>query len=139
VSVATYALTTLAATAGCAVMLRERALKSRKPAGFTQGLPSIADAERLEFRLLAAGVAILALGLLTGMAITQLELGTPLTWNHKTLFSLLAFVTLGGLLVAHRTSGVRGRGATRWVLAGYLLLTLAYPGVKFVHDVLIGA
>ena len=30
------------------------------------------------------------------------------------------------------------RRAARVVLIGYLLLTLAYPGVKFVTDVLIG-
>jgi len=31
---------------------------------------------------------------------------------------------------------VRGRQAARGILLAYLLLTLAYPGVKFVTDVL---
>jgi ABC-type uncharacterized transport system permease subunit len=37
----------------------------------------------------------------------------------------------------HWRTGLRGRRATRFVLTAYLLLTLAYPGVKFVRDVLL--
>jgi ABC-type uncharacterized transport system permease subunit len=37
----------------------------------------------------------------------------------------------------HYRSGLRGRRAARVVLVAYLLLTLAYPGVKFVTDVLL--
>ncbi len=55
----------------------------------------------------------------------------------KTIVSpLLALVI--GLLVAHRRSGLRGRRAARLVLVAYILLSLAYLGVKFVTDVLIG-
>jgi ABC-type uncharacterized transport system permease subunit len=32
---------------------------------------------------------------------------------------------------------VRGRQAARFVLLAYLLVTLAYPGVKFVRDVIL--
>jgi ABC-type uncharacterized transport system permease subunit len=35
-------------------------------------------------------------------------------------------------------TGVRGRQSARYVLLAYLLLTLGFPGVKFVTDVLIG-
>lgn len=33
--------------------------------------------------------------------------------------------------------GAAGKGSRRVVLLAYLLLTLAYPGVKFVTDVLL--
>lgn len=138
VSVATYALATLAAVAGLAVFLQERALKSRQPTALTRHLPSIADSETLLVRLLLAAGAVLLLDLLTGMSINYLNLGTPLRLDHKTLFALLSFVVIVGLLAAHYRTGVRGRRAARYVLLGYLLLTLAYPGVKFVTDVLIG-
>jgi ABC-type uncharacterized transport system permease subunit len=45
---------------------------------------------------------------------------------------------IAALLAAHYRTGIRGRRAARYMLLGYLLLTLAYPGVKFVTDVLIG-
>jgi ABC-type uncharacterized transport system permease subunit len=45
---------------------------------------------------------------------------------------------IAALLAARRISGLRGRKVARWALIAYLLLTLAYPGVKFVTDVLMG-
>lgn len=45
---------------------------------------------------------------------------------------------IGVLLAAYRFVGIRGRAAARIVLVAWLLLTLAYPGVKFVTEVLIG-
>ena len=60
-----------------------------------------------------------------------------LAFDHKTVLSLLAFAVIGLLLFVHYRIGLRGRRAARLVLLAYLLLTLAYPGVKFVADVLI--
>ena len=40
------------------------------------------------------------------------------------------------LLFLHYRTGLRGRATTRVVLLAYLLLTLGYPGVKFVTDIL---
>jgi ABC-type uncharacterized transport system permease subunit len=51
--------------------------------------------------------------------------------------SLTAFVVILGLLLAHHISGLRGRSAARFVLLAYLLMTLGYPGVKFVTDILL--
>jgi len=59
-------------------------------------------------------------------------------FDHKTLFSLLTFGIVAGLLVMRTRTGVRGRQSARYVLLAYLLLTLGFPGVKFVTDVLIG-
>ena len=37
----------------------------------------------------------------------------------------------------HFKTGLRGRQAARMVLLAYLLLTLGYPGVKFITDVVL--
>jgi ABC-type uncharacterized transport system permease subunit len=139
VSVATYALCTLAAVASCAVMLQERAIKHKKAVGLSSRLPPIADAERLELRLLMAAEVVLGCGIVTGMALQYLDSGRVLAFDHKTVLSLLAFAIIGALLILRARSGLRGQRAARLVLAAYLLLTLAYPGVKFVTDVLVGA
>ena len=133
----TYGLLTLAAVAGAAVFLQERALKTKRPSALTHLLPAVAESERLQLRLLAASEAVLALGLVSGMAAEYFLRGRPLVLDHKTVFSLATFVTIAILLILHRT-GLRGQRAARGVLVAYLLLTLAYPGVKFVTDVLIG-
>ncbi len=137
VSVATYGLCTLAAVAGAAVLLQERAIKRKQPNSLTHRLPSVADASRLQGRLLAASAVVLALGIATGMAEQYLTTQQLLELDHKTLLSILAFAVIALLLVLHRRSGLRGQHAARLILVAYLLLTLAYPGVKFVTGVLL--
>ncbi|MCB2101606.1 MAG: cytochrome c biogenesis protein CcsA [Rhodobacterales bacterium] len=136
VSVATYGLVTLAGVAALAAFLQERALKRKRPNALTRSLPSITDSERLVVRLLGLGEVVLGVGLATGMALEVTETGSLLTFDHKTVLTLLAFAVIGGLLAAHVITGMRGRLAARIVLLAYLLLTLGYPGVKFVTDVL---
>jgi hypothetical protein len=81
-------------------------------------------------------LAVLALGLVTGMALQYGETGSLLVLDHKTVLTITAFVVIGALLFAHFKTGLRGRKAARIVLLAYLLLTLGYPGVKFVTDVI---
>ena len=137
VSVATYALVTIAGVAGLAVALQERALKTKRPSRLTRLLPSVAEAEGLEVGLLAAAEAVLGLGVLTGISAHYLATGRLVALDHKTILSLTAFVVIGALLLAHKRVGLRGRRAARVALLAWLLLTLAYPGVKFVTSVLL--
>lgn len=136
VSVLTYGLVTLAAVAALAAFVQERALKRRTQTALSRMLPSVADCERLEVRLLMIGEGVLALGLATGAALAYGETGQALVLDHKTVLTIAAFVVIAALLIAHEASGVRGRRAARLILLAYLLLTLGYPGVKFVTDVL---
>lgn len=136
VSVATYALLTLAATASAAAFLQQRALKKKRFTRLNRLLPSVAESDRLQFQLLAASESVLAAGLATGMAVLHFEQKALLRFDHKTLLSLSTFVVIAVLLIAHARWGLGGRIVARMVLMSYLLLTLAYPGVKFVTDVL---
>ena len=135
-ALATYGLLTIGAVAGFAVFLQERALKAKRPTSLTRMLPAVAESEALEVGLLAAAEAVLALGVASGMAAEHFLGDTLLPFEHKTLFSLAAFAVIGILLLARYRWGIRGRRAARLALLAYLLLTLAYPGVKFVTDVL---
>ena len=137
VSVGTYALVTIAAVAALAAFLQERALKKKKPTALTRLLPSVADCEELEVRLLVLGEIVLVMGLATGMALQYGETGTLLVFDHKTVLTITAFAVIGGLLAAHYKIGLRGRQATRIVLLAYLLLTLGYLGVKFITEVIL--
>jgi ABC-type uncharacterized transport system permease subunit len=135
-AILTYGLITLAAVAGIAVLVQEQALKSKHRGGVARRLPPIADAERAEIQLLVGAELSLALNLLSGAGAEYLLRNSMMPLDHKIGFSLAAFVVLGALLVLRWRTGIRGRRAARWVLLAYLLLTLAYPGVKFVTDVL---
>jgi ABC-type uncharacterized transport system permease subunit len=135
-AVVTYGLLTIAAVAGAAAFLQERALKQKHPNALTRRLPAMAESEALEVALLGAAEAVLAVGVASGMAAEHFLRSALLPFNHKVVLSLAAFVVIGALLIARRTMGIRGRRVARLALFAYVLLTLAYPGVKFVTDVL---
>jgi ABC-type uncharacterized transport system permease subunit len=136
-SLVTYAALTVAAVAGVSAFLQDRALKRKSQDRLTGALPSLAAAESLELRLLWLGAILLGLGFVTGMTVQYFETGIPIAVNHKTMLSLATLAVVLALLVARRTSGLRGKAAARMVMLAYLLLTLAYPGVKFVTDVIL--
>jgi len=138
VSVGTYGLVTIAAVAALGAVVQERALKIKHQTPLSRLLPSVADCDELVVRLLAVSEIVLALGLISGMALQFAESHEILALNHKSILTITAFVVIGGVLIAHYRSGLRGRKAARIVLLAYLLLTLGYPGVKFVSDIVIG-
>ena len=137
ISVTTYALVTIAAVSALSAFLQDRALKTKSPTNLSRKLPSVAESEGLLVRLLIISEFVLSLGLATGMATQYQDTGSLVDWDHKAILSLSAFSIIAILLAAHFKSGVRGRKVTRFALLAYLLLTLGYPGVKFVTDVLI--
>lgn len=137
-AIGAYAALTLAALAAFAVLMLERAFKARVENWAPRVLPPLAETEALQNLLLKLAAILLLLALATGAANEVLTTGRPLEFNHKILLSFLAFAVVLILLVLHHRTGLRGRLAARWLLGGYLLLTLAYPGVKFVREVLIG-
>jgi ABC-type uncharacterized transport system permease subunit len=137
VALVTYALLTLAAIAALAGFLQERALKKKRPSALTRRLPAAAEADGMAHALLISSEVVLGAGLATGSALLYLETRQLMVLDHKTLLSWLAFLAIGGILLARRWWGVRGRAAARWMLLAYLLLTLAFLGVKFVTDILL--
>lgn len=136
VGVMTYGFLTFSAVAACAAFLQERALKRKRPNAFSRQLPSVSDSEHLSTSMLIHSEIVLGIGLISGMAVEWMERQRLLTLDHKTTLSILAFIVIGALLAAKKMIGTRGQMAARMVLLAYLLLTLAYPGVKFVSEVL---
>ena len=137
-SLATYALVTLAAGAGVAILVQERAIKRKERGALSTRLPSVAACESIELYLLVAAAVVLGAGVATGMAWSYLEGRSLLPVDHKSVLALIAFVLILGVLGMHRLTGLRGRAAARWVLGASLALILAYPGVKFVSEILLG-
>ncbi len=137
-SVVTYALVTIAAVAALAAIFRERALKTKQPTPMTRSLPSVAACDALMVRLLMLSEVVLFVGMASGMALSYSATGALLNLDHKTILSLTAFALIAALLAAHYFTGLRGRKAARLAMSAYLLLTLGYPGVKFVSEIVLG-
>ncbi len=96
--------------------------------------------ERLTFRFVAGGFVLLTATLLAGFLFSEVLYGTSVRawkWDHKTVFSVLAWITFGVLLIGRARFGWRGRAATRVLYAGSVLLLLAYVGSRFVLEVVL--
>lgn len=93
--------------------------------------------ERLLFRVIWIGFAVLSAAVITG-SVASLELtGKLLPFDHKTVLTLLSWLTFGVLLLGRHIWGWRGRVALRWTLTGFGFLILAYTGTRFVLEVIL--
>ncbi|NLC37622.1 MAG: cytochrome c biogenesis protein CcsA [Alcaligenaceae bacterium] len=115
----------------------EKNLKSGLIWRALDSLPPLLTQERLLFRLIWIGFGVLTLTVITGAIVSMKTLGVLFPLDHKTVFTLLAWLTFGGLLVGRQTRGWRGRTALRWTLVGFAFVLLAYSGSRFVLDVLL--
>ncbi len=101
------------------------------------GIPLL-TLERLTFRFVTAGFILLTATLLAGWLFGDTLYGRVWRWDHKAVFSLLAWFTFATLLLGRARFGWRGRNAVRVLYAGAALLLLAYVGSRFVMEVVLG-
>ncbi|WP_339778843.1 cytochrome c biogenesis protein CcsA [uncultured Thalassospira sp.] len=137
-SLVTYALVTIAAIAAMAYVVQENALKNRRPTRWSRRLPPLRDSEQMLVTYLKWSAWVLVIGIVTGFALRQVEGASLWTIDHKMLLTLLGFAVICTLIWIHERSSLRGRMAVRFVLGAWLLLTLAFPGVRFVTAYLLG-
>lgn len=110
----------------------ERELRrSALPQVQARGLPLL-TLERLTFRFVGAGFAVLSAAILLGASFAE-----PWRWDHKAVFSILGWLVFAGLLAGRGAFGWRGPTATRGVYVGAGLLLLAYVGSRFVLEVVL--
>ncbi len=100
------------------------------------GLPLLAI-ERLTFRFVTAGFALLTATLVAGWWFAEHLYSQGITWDHKRVFAALSWVVFAVLLLGRWRLGWRGRTATRMLYVGSGLLLLAYVGSRFVLEILL--
>jgi ABC-type uncharacterized transport system permease subunit len=138
VALLAYALFIVAALQALVLMSLEKRLHRRLPDPGAAALPPLLTLERFLFRLVTTGFVLLTLTVASGALFSEQIFGRPFTLTHKSVFSVLAWLTFGALLWGRWRYGWRGRVALRWILAGTALLFLAYLGSKFVLEVVLG-
>jgi ABC-type uncharacterized transport system permease subunit len=138
VALVSYAMFLVAAVLALVVMSLEKRLRHRLPDPSAAALPPLLTLERFLFRLVAVGFALLTATLASGMLFTEQLFGKPLTFTHKSVFSMLGWLTFGALLWGRWRYGWRGRVALRWIIVGTVFVFLAYLGYKFVLEVVLG-
>lgn len=130
--ISSYGLVAVAVLHALMLDAAERQMRQKKQKGPSTalGMPLL-KLEKLTFRFVEAGFVVLTLALALGLGSSYWH------WDHKTILSMMGWVTLAALLVGRLWRGWRGRQATRWLYAGAVLLLLAYVGSRFVLEVLL--
>ncbi len=134
--IASYGL--FAAAALHAWLMNRTEDRIRHVAAAPSGLPLL-TLERLTFRFVTAGFVLLSATLLLAMLFKESLYGpgTSWKWDHKTIFSVLSWLTFATLLTGRARFGWRGRQAARLLYIGSGLLLLAYVGSRFVIEVIL--
>ncbi len=135
-SLGAAALLFAAAVTAVLLVILDRRLRTRRIADISNALPPLDTLEKVMFRLIGTGFALLTLALFTGFVFV-----TNLFTQHlfqKTVLSIIAWLLFGVLLIGRVRYGWRGRSAVRWTLSGFGVLALAYFGSKFVLEYLLG-
>ncbi len=111
----------------------------RQAADPHSGLPLL-TLERLTYRFVAAGFVLLTATLGMGYLFGDVVYGKGHAWHwdHKTVFSVLSWMSFGVLLVGRARFGWRGKRAVAVLYTGSVLLLLGYVGSRFVLEVLLG-
>ena len=117
--------------------LMTRAERQMRQAATSQGGMPLMTLERLTFSFVTAGFVLLTLTLAAGLMFGERIYGRAWHWDHKTVFSVLSWITFLVLLLGRRVLGWRSRTALRWLYIGSALLLLAYVGSRFVLEVIL--
>lgn len=134
-SMVAYGVIALALSQALLLAIQNYQLKHRHIHDLLHLLPPLQTMESTLFDLIAIGLALLSIAIASGFYFLEDIFAQHLI--HKTAFALGAWLVLALLLLGRALWGWRGMVAVRWTLAGFLLLTVAYFGSKFVLEVVL--
>ncbi|KGD90463.1 membrane protein [Achromobacter sp. RTa] len=145
IALAAYGLITIAALHAMLMALLDRHLHRPLDAPAERSIvgrvldsqPPLLVQEQLLFRIIWIGFVVLTLAVATGSVASMKLTGKVLPFDHKTVFTLLSWLTFGVLLAGRHVWGWRGRVALRWTLTGFGFLILAYTGSRFVLEMIL--
>ena len=137
VAMLAYSLFSIAALHAGLMSLVEKRLHHAALPPVLQSLPPLLTMEKLLFRIIWTGFALLTLTLASGMMFSEQIFGKLLRFNHEMLFGFISWGVFAVLLIGHHSYGWRGRTAVRWTMSGFVFLLLAYLGTQFVLQVLL--
>lgn len=137
VAMLAYSLFTLAVFHAIVLTAAEHKLHQAQ-IGAEQDMPPLLTLDNILFRLITTAFVFLTLTVGSGLFFSEQIFNKPLMLNHKTVFGIASWLLFATLLVGRKTFGWRGKTATRWLLAGFIVLLLAYAGTRFVLEFLLG-
>ena len=125
-----YVALAFAFVASLLYLVQEGLLKRKQLKGLWQKLPSLGAADQWIFRATAFGVALLSLGLITGVAFSSVQIAgyAPLS-DPKVLFSGATWAIFAAYLITRWQLGWHGRRSNLVVIYGFVVLVVSFFGV----------
>jgi ABC-type uncharacterized transport system permease subunit len=117
--------------------MMQRAEKAMRLGTASESSMPLLTLERLTFRFVGAGFVLLSATLVAGWWFSEV-FNNRFDWNHKTIFTVLSWATMGALLWGRWRLGWRGRTAVNTLYLGAGFLLLGYVGSRFVIEVVLG-
>ena len=138
IAILSYSLLTIGALFSIFILLFEKNLtKQHKDIGNLTSNFSLLKMEDVLFKIYWLGFILLSITLFSGLLFSSEIFGSSLVWNHKTIFSLMAWVIYGAMLIGRFKYGWRGEKAVIISLIAFTFLLLSYFGTKFVLEILL--
>jgi len=134
-SLLAYCLLSIAAFNALLLAVQDFLLRRPQSIRQLEMLPPLNVLEKLLFRLVAAGWAVLTVSLVTGFLFVDDLMAQHLL--HKTVLTLISWVLFGLLLIGRWRYGLRGRQAVYFTLIAMFVLVLGYFGSKLVLEILL--
>lgn len=111
-------------------------VKRNKGSIFSSYVSLLAIENKL-FCIYWVGFILLTITIISGSYFSEELFGTSFIFNHKFLFSLLAWVLYGSLLIGRLMFGWRGKKAINLSLMAFTTLVLAYIGTKLIFEIVL--
>ena len=138
VAILSYSFLTIGAILSIFILLFEKNLITKnKIIGNLSNSFSLLSMEEFLFKIYWFGFILLSLTLLSGILFSNEIFGTTSMWNHKFIFSIMAWLTYAALLLGRIKYGWRGKKAVFISLIAFIFLFLAYFGTKFVLEIIL--
>lgn len=133
-SILAYSLLLIAACQAVLLAMQNRHLRHYQT-GLINALPPLITMERILFDLIFLGFLFLSLAMVTGLFVLENIFAQHVA--HKTLFTLIAWITFLILLYGRWYLGWRGQKAIRFTLIGVSLLVIGFFGSKIVLELIL--
>ena len=120
------------------LLLFEKSLHAEtKNSSMISSSEPLLDVENKLFQIYWVGFIFLTFTLFSSLFFSNYLFGQSLDWNHKTIFTILAWLSYSLVLFGRVQFGWRGKKSIIISLLAFAFLILAYLGTKFVVEVVL--
>jgi cytochrome c-type biogenesis protein CcsB len=128
-----YTMFVLAASVSIVYLAYEKRLKGKRALGPREdGAPSLEKLDRINYRLLGWGFAMLSLAIISGAIWADATWGHFWSWEPKESWSLVIWILYAALIESRLAVGWRGRRAAALTIVVFTVLVGSFVGVNLI-------